>query len=63
MTWVVIRNSTKDAVCTVNVFGNLLIACDHSTFETDFEAFLIGHGINYTMFAKQYDTVGSNFKL
>jgi len=41
------------------VFGNSLI--DHSTFETDFETFLIEHGINYTMFAKQHDTVGSNF--
>jgi len=45
-----------DAICAVNVFGNSLI--DHSNFETDFEAFLIGH---YTMFAKQHDTVGSDF--
>jgi len=59
MTWVVIQNRTKDAVCAVNVFGNSLIY--HSTFETDFESFLIGHGINYTMFATQYDTVWSNF--
>ena len=59
MTWVAIQNRTKDAICAVNVFGNSLIY--HSTFETDFEAFLIGHGINYTMFAKQYDTVWSNF--
>jgi len=42
----VIQNSTKEAICAVNVFGNSLI--DHSSFVTDFETFLIGHGINYT---------------
>jgi len=36
MTWVVIQNSTTDAICAVNVFGNSLI--DHSNIETDFEA-------------------------
>ena len=48
MTWVVIRNSTKEAMYAVNVLGNSLI--DHLTFETDFEAFLIGHGIRDTFF-------------
>jgi len=57
MTWVVIRNSTKDALFAVNVFGNSLI--DHSSFETDFEGFLIGHGIKDTKFAQVFDTLWS----
>jgi len=40
------------------VFGNSLI--DHSNFETDLEAFLIGHGIKDTIFAQAFDTHWSN---
>ena len=54
MTWVVIQNSTMEAIRAVNVFGNSLI--NHSKFETDFEAFLIGHSIKDTKFAQAFDT-------